>query len=284
MSQSIADLIKQKKQELEAKNAAYIRTIKPADGTHTYRILPGWRVDAAGARDPQFWHEFGQHYIKSSPKGKPEAVYICTEATFNKPCDVCAAIASNIRNCEDDATLELLSEAKAPQRYLLNVLHRSGSEPNKVQVLEVGGRLFESILSLMEEWGDITDLASGKDIKIVRSGAGLNTVYSVLPAASSQPVPTSVLSQLNNLDAMVSQENPAKAQITLTALAKIVGIMPPSGAATAALTAAQMRVPDLTSAEDAAFEPVSDPTVTATSLTATDAELDDLLAELGTGT
>lgn len=267
---SIQELIAQKQKEMAAKKSRQ-NTLKPQPGSHTYRILPSWR----GGEDGQFWHDMGMHFIKTEESGnKPAAVYICADKTFGKPCDVCEAINKSLAVSASDKMTEKLKEARSSQRYLMNVLHLTGPEPTKVQVLEVGTGIFQDVCNLIGEYGDITDLTNGIDIKIKREGSGLDTEYSVLPAAKSQPVPKTVLANLVNLDEWVAQENPAGNTKALGAVGSIIGIMPPTSNNAALASAPRQALNHLDDVEDADFAPVT-PTASATAVLEGD-DLDEL--------
>lgn len=219
---SIQDLIAGKQKELQAKKSRE-KTLKPQPGKHIYRVLPSWRGDD----DKTFYHDFGIHWVHTPGGGdKPAAAYVCAEKTFGRPCQVCAALDKAAVASKDDATAKLVKDARAAQRYLVNVLHRSGTEPEKPQILEVGIGIFENICELIMEYSDITDPNSGIDIVINRTGSGKDTRYTVMPAATSKPVPKTVLGNIPSLDQYVSQENPADEAKTLSAVGEIIGILP----------------------------------------------------------
>lgn len=281
MATSIQDLIAGKQKDMAAKKSRQ-NTLKPQPGTHTYRVMPSWR----GGDEKQFWHDFAMHFIKTPESaGKPAAVYVCSDKTFGKPCEVCEAAKKLMAVSTNDDQTKQLKEALSAQRYLLNVLHLTGTEPNKVQIMEVGQGVFESICGLIGEYGDITDLNEGTDLKITRTGSGLDTKYTVMPAAKSKPVPASMIANLPNLDEFVAQENPAGETKALTAVGTIVGLLPSAGTpvkrgshpALAALSA---------DADDAEFETVK-PSAKASAPRAAEtdddldglSELDDLLAD-----
>lgn len=266
---SIQDLIAGKQKDMAAKKSRQ-NTLKPAPGKHTYRILPSWR----GGDDKQFWHDFGMHFIKTRESGtKPAAVYVCSEKTFGKPCEVCSSVEKLMAVSTDDDMTQMLKEAKSAQRYLMNVIHLTGPEPTKSQIMECGNGVFEAVCNLIEEYGDITDPTEGIDIIITRTGAGLETKYTVMPAAKSQPANTKALGEMANLDDFVSQENPAGETKALTAVGVIVGLLPsassaPKGKGHAALA-------DLSSAADS-----DDAAPVGRSKPVVDDELDDLDALL----
>jgi len=269
----IQALIAAKQKEMSAKKARQ-STLKPAEGNHSYRIMPSWR----GGEDKQFWHDFGMHFVKNQESGdKPAAVYLCTEKTYGKPCSVCDGIRKYMQMSGDDKLTEMLKKAGSTQRYLLNVLHLSGPEPTKVQIMEVGQGVFDDICAMIGEFGDITDPNSGIDFKIKREGSGLDTKYTVMPSAKSEPVPKAALNNLPNLDEFVAQENPAGEAKAIAAVAKIIGISGPA-AAPAVGSSRAAAIPDLSEAEEADFAPVGKPTSSAGDLDLSD--LDDLDALL----
>jgi hypothetical protein len=280
MGVSIQDLIAGKQKDMAAKKSRQ-NTLKPQPGTHTYRIMPSWR----GGDDKQFWHDFAMHFIKSNDgTTKPAAVYICSDKTFGKPCEVCEAAKKLMAVSTNDDMTKQLKDSLSAQRYLLNVQHLTGTEPGKVQIMEVGQGVFEAICGLIGEYGDITDLNEGTDIKITRTGSGLDTKYTVIPAAKSKPVPASVLTQLPNLDEFVAQENPAGETKALTAVGAIAGLLPAASGAPAK-RGSHPALADLSSdADEVEYESVK-PTVRAATASSavSDAdlegldELDDLL-------
>ena len=270
MGVSIQDLIAGKQKDMAAKKSRQ-NTLKPQPGTHAYRILPSWR----GGDDKQFWHDFAMHFIKNKGETKPAAVYICSDKTFGKPCEVCEAAKKLMAVSTNDDMTKQLKEALSAQRYLLNVLHLTGTEPGKVQIMEVGQGVFESICGLIGEYGDITDLNEGTDIKITRTGTGLDTKYTVMPAAKSKPVPASILGQLPNLDEFVAQENPAGETKALTAVGAIAGLLPASGSA--APRGSHPALSQLSAeADDAEYETVSPTARASASVVSDDSDLDEL--------
>jgi hypothetical protein len=282
----IADLVAKTKKAQAAKKASGLRAMKPLPGKHTYRILPTWRLNTmpekCEAETQPFWHDFAMHWVRTVKGGKPVA-YICLEKTFGAECPVCRAIGQGISSSNDDDTVALLKEANASQKYLLNVLHRtSPDKPNEVQVMEVGQKIFDQVIEFLSEYGDITDLNDGIDLIINREGSGLDTTYSVLPAAKSKPVDQSVMTKLFDLDAVVQQENETKLNIALENLGKVSGILPSSHAP----STHRASLVDMSNVEDAEYadSPASsddDGSIAADDIS--DDELDGLLNDLATG-
>lgn len=281
MSNAMQDLINAKKKDIQSKKASTMQTFKPPMGKSVIRVLPGWRIDADGNRDPQYWHDFAMHWIRTKKGAKPDAVYVCADKTFGEPCDVCQSIGKAIRGSSDDDIISLLKEANSSQKYLMNVLHRNSSDKkDEVQVMEVGITIFESIMEIICEYGDITRIDEGMDLVIKREGSGFDTKYTVMPSPKSLPVNESVLDQLHDLDAVVAQENETKKQAALQSLGTIVGILPPPSESKESASIASSLADE--EAEDAVFaesEPEESASVADTSVDDDDVDWDALLEE-----
>jgi hypothetical protein len=224
---ALLELLKKKKQDIAASKRA--KTAKFVDGRSRWRILPSWR--GAGQ---QFWHDFGQHFVKNSA-GEIQAIYVCSEKTFGKPCEVCSVVAQSIKAATDDSTLQLLQDAKSGARVLVNALQIDGPNPGEVQILEMPPSVFGMFVELAEEFEaagqSILDANAGKDIIVGRTGKGKNTKYTLTPAAVSQPVPAGALDKLHDLDAYVASESSEAEARALTSVRSIAGLLPaPAGA------------------------------------------------------
>lgn len=304
MSNALLELIAKKKADIAAQSVRQRAANIPAN-TSEWRILPGWRGEA----DPQFWHDFGQHFVKDKA-GKVQAVYVCTDKTFGRPCQVCDAITSALHSVTDDETSKLVKEAVAGGRVLVNALHVDGPEPNKVQVLSLPPTVFAEIIELMNNWGkegvNILSLAEGHDITFNKTGTGLNTRYTVSAKPRPRPVPDSIIGQLNNLDNYVAQESEEQARRAISSVRATAGLIGAPAPAAAALpkpsALAEMMVDDdptldigktyvapaaapaATAAPavvDVAFEEVKTaPAAAAPAASTGDSELDSLLSEL----
>lgn len=227
---SLLDLLKQKQQDLAAGRRK--KTVKPPSGRSRWRIAGSWR----GANQ-QFWHDFGQHFVKDAA-GDLKAVYICVDKTYGHDCDICNAIAQGIKGATDDATMELLKNAKAAGRVLLNAVQLDGPNAGQMQILEVGPTLFENIVKIAAEWeeaGETIFGPSGKDLIIDREGTGLNTKYAVQAAAKAMPVNADVfkVENLHNLDEYVKQESAEAQQRALANVRSVAGLLPAPSAAAA---------------------------------------------------
>lgn len=240
---SLMELLKQKKQALAANRRA--KTVKPEDGRSRWRVLPSWRKPDAENAD-QFWHDFGAHYIKDQT-GELKAIYICTDKTFGKPCEICSTVSHAIKNTHDDEMVKLLQESRSTGRVLLNALRVDGENPNEPQILEIPPSVFEGMINIINEWGvEVLDLENGKDFVIERSGKGKNTKYSVQIGAKSSSVDPAVMKKVQNLDEYVAQESEEAAQRALTNFRQVAGLLP-SGVASAALPSAAAAKPAMAS-------------------------------------
>ena len=258
-------LLNEKKAKLDSGNRA--KTLKLKTGRNRWRLLPGWRKDSTKGDPEQFWHDFGQHFIKGLDEGTGKevikAVYICTDKTFGKPCPVCDTVHSAMNSASDEMK-ELIKQSIASNRVLLNVLDREGDKPNEAQICEVPPGVFSQIVAIMQEWGptEVLDPSTGRDFIIERTGSGLNTKYSVTIAAKSEAVPAAVLGKLPDIDAYCEQENAADQQRALANLRSVAGLLSsPAPTNNAALLASVSVAPVSAHAE----VPVTSTVVTAAS-------------------
>ncbi|MCY1204644.1 DNA binding protein like protein [compost metagenome] len=230
---SLMDLLKEKKQALAAGKRG--RTVKPPPNRSMWRILPSWK----GA-DQQFWQDFGQHFIKDAG-GNILAIYVDTEKTFGRPSELNALIGQAIKSCTDDATMQLLKDAKSSGSVLLNALQTDSPNPTKVEILEIRPSVFEQIITLAQEYEEagesIFDVTKGREIIILREGTGLNTKYTVQAAVKNRvvSVPPEVMKQLNDLEAYVAQESAEGSFRALNAVKSIAGLLPAAGSGPAGL-------------------------------------------------
>lgn len=223
MSLTMQELIKKQHQKIADKRAGSIDTVKPQPGKSAYRILPGWNPNNRG----QTWQNYGLHWIKTVPGGKPVSVHLCEDKTHDKECDVCQAIGQAIGHSNNDEQIAILKECNASQRFLLNALHINGEDPKKVIVLEIGITAFEALCDVVAEYGDITALdETGTNIIINRAGAGREgTSYTVTPSAKKTKVDKKVMDELVDLEALVNGKRDAnKHNIALTTIASIAGL------------------------------------------------------------
>lgn len=287
MALSLMELVKQKRADLNRNSQ---RTVQPPEKKSRWRILPGWRKD-----DPTFYHDFGQHFIKDAA-GAVKAVYVCVDKTYGKPCQVCDSLSHAIHATEDDAMVELLKQANANKRVLVNAI-RVDEGDREPAVLALSPKTFDEFLKIIDEWGEsVLSLDKGMDIVIERTGKGLQTKYSVTPGAKSEPVDPAVMKKITNLDEFVAQESEEQAKRALANLSAVTGMLPAPAAKKPTMADLSVEEVDETLdipaestrvADDAkvavatATEAPAAPAAETKAPAADTSELDDLLAELG---
>lgn len=235
---ALSDLLKQKKQDLAAASGRGKKVAKIPDGKSRWRILASWR----GAGEAQFWHDFGQHFVKNAANVLT-AVYVCTEKTFGRPCPICEAIAAGTAGATDDMTMKLMKEARSAAKILVNAIHLDGPNPTEVQILELGPTAFGMVCDIAQEYEENGDALFDHDLIFGREGTGLNTKYTVMAAAVNKgAIPANP--KLNDLDAYVQQESQAAETKALNSVRTIAGLLPApartSGLPVAAATAATL--------------------------------------------
>ena len=145
------------------------------EGTNIVRILP------PKEEDTQFYAETKIHRIQDS-EGMNRNVH-CRKI-HGEACPLCDTYYAlwKTGNKEDEDTAR---QIKPRSRYYLNVVDR---ETGEVKILSVGVILFKKIIAAMldEDFGDITDVTTGHDFKIVKVMEGKWPRYD-----QSQPRPKS---------------------------------------------------------------------------------------------
>jgi hypothetical protein len=262
------------------------KTVKPQTGKNRVRILPGWRK----GEEFVWFHDFGQHFVKNAAD-ELQAVYLCTSATYEKPCEVCAALSVASKGVTDDETLEVLGQARANKSILVNALMLDSTEPNTPVILELKSGVFGEILEIIEEYeGKPLDPELGQEIIITREGTGKLTKYKAMIGPKVYKVPPAALTQLHDLDAYVKQESDENKRKAIAAVNSVAGFLPaPSGSdvpkTTASRLAAPAKAPAATEFEDVPDfdeKPAAAKTAApaARADVALDSELDDLLNDI----
>tara|TARA_Y100001951_G_C11242053_1_gene241111 strand:+ start:71 stop:814 length:744 start_codon:yes stop_codon:yes gene_type:complete len=127
------------------------------EGNNVVRLLPG------KDEETNFYAETKIHRVMGSDS-KIRNVH-CRKIHSEK-CPLCDLYYSLWKTgVKDDETLA--RQIKPRSRYYMNVVDR---ETAKVKILSVGIMLFQKVLNtiLDEDYGDITDLQSGHDFKIIK--------------------------------------------------------------------------------------------------------------------
>jgi len=138
------------------------------EGTTTLRILP-----PKGENDPLFYAETKIHRIG---EGENVKNFHCRKV-HNEKCPLCDAYyklwdySKKTGKDGKDQYATLARLIKPRERYYLNVAVRPA---NEVKILSIGQIVFKKILNTMmdPDYGDITDLKTGYDFKIVKEMDG----------------------------------------------------------------------------------------------------------------
>tara|TARA_R110002074_G_scaffold127756_6_gene267523 strand:- start:733 stop:1473 length:741 start_codon:yes stop_codon:yes gene_type:complete len=174
------DALRAKHEELSGNkpaggNADFLSNfIQLQEGTNSVRILPG------KDEDTMFYAETKIHRV---PTGDGQVKNVHCRKMHGEPCPLCDAYYSLWKEPNKDE--DLARQIKPRSRYYLNVVDR---ETGDVKILSIGVILFKKVIAAMldEDFGDITDLASGHDFKIVKIMEGQWPKYD-----QSQPRPKS---------------------------------------------------------------------------------------------
>ena len=166
------EAIRQKHEEISnagGGGGSFIDTfIQLREGTNVVRILPG------KDEDTEFYAETKIHRITFPTSqdgltgGKVRNVH-CLQ-THGEKCPICELYyglwKTGVKEDED-----LARKIKGRARYYMNVVNRETAE---VKILSVGIMIFQKLLNtiLDEDYGDITDLKTGHDFKIVKTMEG----------------------------------------------------------------------------------------------------------------
>jgi len=144
------------------------------EGTNAIRILPGKDDDTL------FYAETKIHRV---PTGDGQTKNVHCRKIHGEPCPLCDMYYGLWKEPNKDE--DLARQIKPRARYYMNVVDRDSGD---VKILSIGVILFKKIIAAMldEDFGDITDLTSGHDFKIVKIMEGQWPKYD-----QSQPRPKS---------------------------------------------------------------------------------------------
>jgi hypothetical protein len=280
---SVMDFIKNYQKDVKARSGNRIKTVKPKDGRSRWRLLPSWR----GANDPQFFHEYGAHFIRGDD-GQIKAVYVCVSKTFKRDCPLCELISQAISGAPNDSVIQKFKEMNASGRVLFNALEISddGKMSSDPVIFELPFGCMDDLLEIITEYGQdnpdvnrLTDPKLGTYITIKREGTGKNTTYTITPGSKEVPVKDEVLKKLHNLDDWVSQEYDEGRMKAIAAVRGAAGMLPAPDRAPARIPAPSNAFDDDIPDSVTAYPPRNEKVVSDDSVIATD-ELDDLLKEL----
>ena len=187
------------------------------EGSNAVRILP-WKDD-----DKEFYAETKIHRVPG-PDGNVKNIHCRKIHGENCPmCDLYYALWKTGRKEDEDMARQIKPRA----RYYMNILDR---ESGDVKILSVGVILFKKIIGAMldEDFGDITDVETGHDFKIVKEMEGQWPKYDQSqprpkssPMGSKAEIASSMdsLHEIHGLVKLEEYEEVKKAAATLTNVA-----------------------------------------------------------------
>lgn len=139
---------------------------KPVVGRNIIRILP------ATGQMQYFFKEVGTHYLAN------DKYFKCLSITTDgqQECPLC-----QVHQALQDGGDKKAAETFYPSRaFNMNIIDRNNPDAG-VQVFSPGVKIFQDLAAFIQdpEYGDITDVAQGFDVKIDRTGEGNKTQYQV---------------------------------------------------------------------------------------------------------
>jgi hypothetical protein len=180
----------------ERSNNTFTPTFKFPDGFVDIRLLPASKQD-----DPDDWFvPVGQHFGLEDKFGV-FCPYECMWA--EEDCPVCDAV----RELRSDGMDDEAKRLSVRRSYFARVLVR-GEEAKGVQVVRLPSTLFTQIGEIMSQqdlFGDILHPGKkGRDIRVTKSGTGLNTKYSSM----AMPKTSLALQDIDALKALLANLSP----------------------------------------------------------------------------
>ena len=119
--------------------------------------------------DEDYFLEYAAHR-GIGPDGK--SAVLCLDSTYGKPCPICEFV-EQLRNSKSVADQNKAGEWKARRRHIMWVVDRNDREA-KAQPFESAGDIFDTLAAIYAdpEFGDITDIDTGRDYLVKREGTG----------------------------------------------------------------------------------------------------------------
>lgn len=160
---ALKDELERLEEEQEQRNGSQndVKWMKLQTGENLLRFLPPWSDEIE-----IFWHRAGIHYGLPNPKDPSKnTAYGCLE-DYGEECPICEEV-KRLYSSKDEGNVEKAKKMTRKKRIYYNVLDIN--EPDKgVQILGVGPSIHEEIVSYFNEYGDITDLEVGYNLKIIK--------------------------------------------------------------------------------------------------------------------
>jgi len=140
--------------------------------------------------DEEFVAPITQHYLGAKLKG------VYSPVTIGLPCAINEKY-NELKDSEEEGDKDIAKTMVPKEKYMMPVIVYADDKGKQVdkdktgRMVQLTKGLYESIIDLFldEEWGDPTDPENGYDLKLIRSGTGMqDTEYSVSPCKNT-PAP-----------------------------------------------------------------------------------------------
>ncbi len=146
--------------------------INLVDGENILRFMPPWNQMGEWVKEAWYHFNFAE---------KP---LLCPKKTYNEDeCPLCDFVDALFKT-KDPEDKKAAKERMAKVRYFASVLNlkdKDAKDRKRIRVLSFGTKIYEELLGYFvdEDYGDFTDPTKGMDVKIERSGEGLETKYTI---------------------------------------------------------------------------------------------------------
>lgn len=202
---SLKERLRERQKALKSKGNGRV-LFQKADEEYRVRII-------SSGEEEEFVKEVVQFYLGGEIKG------VFSPQTFDEPCALTEKY-EELKSSKDPDDKELAKELSPRKKYLAAVLlctdgkgKEYDSEPKLIQLSQ---SQYSEIIDLYldeEEWGDMTDLDSGYDLKLKRTGSGkMDTEYTVKPCKPNSVPEKYRPKELVSLDNLVREVIPTYEQ------------------------------------------------------------------------
>lgn len=178
---STRELMVERKKALQVKSGSG-GIFFPKDGTTRLRVL-------SQGDDKELGMEVVIFYLNKSS--------ILSPKTFDEPCPIFDKY-MELKASDDDDDKELAKLLVPKRRYIIGATiykDERGKEVDKDNIgvpVQIPASVYNDIIDYFldeDDWGDMTDIKEGYDIKIIRSGKGMkDTQYSVSPCPGKKDI------------------------------------------------------------------------------------------------
>jgi hypothetical protein len=198
------DAIRKKLNKLSGQNSKRDIMWRPAEGEeHTVRLVAFPDNDGQPFKERWFYYNIGN------------APGLLAPYQFGRP-DPIQELINKLRDDDNKESYELAKKLYPKMRAYAAVIVR-GEEDKGVRLWAFGKQVYQSLLNIMldEDYGDITDPKTGRDVKVSCSKANGKTYAStdVMPRGKASPLSESAdkakqwMSSIPNLDELFTEKS-----------------------------------------------------------------------------